>query len=169
MTPQCCHRYVTEQGTDPSHVGASVWSTKITVSGAHFLSYLTDAKTPTTWNTLTTWWPWAHSSQTYRHLRTDTTLFLTINQWTVHKLITQASDNTPHPPGLKKMLCWNPLGTLNFGGTWAICLLAWPCNKPSLFQTPTCCFAWTHCVPGAGTYADKGRGWVVSKPGEQAL
>ena len=41
----------------------------------------------------------------------------------------QKLQTTPHTHLPLKMLCWNPLGISNFGGTWAICLLAWPCNK----------------------------------------
>ena len=36
---------------------APFWSTWITVSEAHFLSCFTDAKTPTKWKKVTTWWP----------------------------------------------------------------------------------------------------------------
>ena len=40
---------------------APLWSTEVMASGAHSWSCYTDAKTPTEWKKLTTWWAWTHS------------------------------------------------------------------------------------------------------------
>ena len=118
------HVFVTEQDfigpfrTDPASILsalAPLWSTQITVSEAHFLSCFTDAKTPTKWKKLTTWWPWACSPQTYWHLRIDTanpcdTTLLTHHQpiRIVHKLTTYPGMH-PTPKTLPlQILCWNP-------------------------------------------------------------
>ena len=54
-----------------SSPSALLWNTEIIISHEHFLSPCTEARTPTKWKVLTTWWPWACSPQTYRCLRMD--------------------------------------------------------------------------------------------------
>ena len=97
-------------------IGSAVgplWRTQVIVFDVHFLSCFTDAKPSTKWKKLTTWWPWAHSPQTYWSLRIvnpcDTTLLP--HHHPIRDLCTSWS---PPSPGLEKCFAENPSGSLGF-------------------------------------------------------
>ena len=102
-----------------------------------FLICFLDAKTPTKWKTLSTWWPWAHSSQTYWSLKIDNSnschSTLLPHYQPVRELWTTCSQilGLPKLTLPLEMLCWKPLGFLSTSYSETSCLV--PCNKYCTF------------------------------------
>ena len=108
----------------------------ITVTDAHFLSCFTDAKNPTKWKTLTTWWPWACSLQAYWGLMSDNVNLSHTSLLPHHQPVRELCTNpgTPLPHLAFKNAFLKP--TKEFLVFWA--LAAWtpplvPCNKHCTF------------------------------------
>ena len=129
---------------------------KATVSEACSLS-CTDVKPPASkWKTLTTWWPWAHSTQPQACVNPcDAALWphLSANWRTVQSW----SQTLWSLTWLLKMLCQIPSGSSSLGvfRIWATSLLHVPAINLSLLQTLTFRFVWPHRAMGNRTCTNK--------------
>ena len=102
-------------------------------------------KTTTKWKKLTTWWSWAHSPQTFWHLRID------VNHPAISTSTRELCTSWSHILGCLsftwplKMLCQNFSGS---SGSFEHepSLLAQPWNKCFSGQTPMFWFVGPHCV-----------------------
>ena len=109
----------------------------------HNLMYISwvvwpDAKTPTKWKTLTTWWPWGPSPQTYWSLRIDVnpcdTTLLSYHQPIIELCMSWLHTcDFPLSPGLYKGLLKTQWGVKAFWALAVLDSLYGPYNKHCTF------------------------------------